>query len=219
MACLVPQDQAAHAGRFRRDHDLTGLEVKESTTCGSLTYTRFNRLTVLMKIDCPTKTCSGWLADAVELVSAVVESGNFARCKARPTKRSEPALPAGGGSRCLRLHHSHTAQRGASAQSLSVFVLVAIAIRASVESSSQLAYRPEWSPLDRAYAAAVGRGRCGAGGSGARVPVSSSSPTEELDDCVHCRRRFSTQSESPPGSSPAPAFPSPPASAAASPRC
>ena len=29
-----------------------------------------------MKIDRPTNTCSGWLADFVELVNAVVASGN-----------------------------------------------------------------------------------------------------------------------------------------------
>jgi hypothetical protein len=36
---------------------------------------------VLMKMDCPTPTCSDWLADTVELTSAVLESGSFLMCK------------------------------------------------------------------------------------------------------------------------------------------
>jgi hypothetical protein len=55
-----------------------GLEVKESTASGLLTYTRLSRLTLLIKVDLPTSTCSVWLPDLVELGSAVVRSGKVA---------------------------------------------------------------------------------------------------------------------------------------------
>jgi hypothetical protein len=56
------------------------VEVKESRLAGLLTYTRFKRVRVRMKIDLPTTTCSGWLANSVELLSAVVALGNVATC-------------------------------------------------------------------------------------------------------------------------------------------
>jgi hypothetical protein len=73
---------------------LLGLEVKESTTSGLLTYTRFRRVRVLMKIDRPTRTCSGWLANSVELLSAVVTSGKVATCTA-VTELAAAAVVAG----------------------------------------------------------------------------------------------------------------------------
>jgi hypothetical protein len=69
-------------GVFAVTTTCVGLAGKESTADGLLTYTRLRRLTLLIKIDRPTSTCSVRLDDLVELLNSVVTSGKVTVCPA-----------------------------------------------------------------------------------------------------------------------------------------